>query len=447
MQKEITRETEEKFEKSFESDIKNRVAMNSVVKNGINAAAENFAAFRETRHEFSITIETGEITNQKASGRCWMFAALNVMRLEIMEKLNLETMELSQNYPLFYDKLEKSNYFLENIIETLEEPLDGRLVNYLLTDPLCDGGQWDMFANLIEKYGVVPKDAMPESAASSQTAEMDRYLTRKLREFACALREAYAKGEKVEALRARKEEMLETIYRMLCISLGTPPKKFTYETRDKDKKFIRISDITPQEFYKQYVGLDMDDYISLINAPTADKPYYKMYTVQYLGNVKGARQVKYFNLPAEELKLAAIAQLKDGKAVWFGSDVGQSSSRVGGLLDLNVYDSASLFGTDFPMTKAQRLDYGESLMTHAMVLTGVNLDEDGKPTRWRVENSWGKDAGKEGYYVMSDRWFDEYTYQIVVNKKYLTQQQRTIIDEEPIKLKPWDPMGSLAKEW
>lgn len=304
-----------------------------------------------------------------------------------------------------------------------------------------------MFANLVEKYGVVPKDAMPESAASSQTAEMDRYLTRKLREFACALREAYAKGEKVEALRARKEEMLETIYRMLCISLGTPPKKFTYETRDKDKKFIRISDITPQEFYKQYVGLDMDDYISLINAPTADKPYYKMYTVQYLGNVKGARQVKYFNLPAEELKLAAIAQLKDGKAVWFGSDVGQSSSRVGGLLDLNVYDSASLFGTDFPMTKAQRLDYGESLMTHAMVLTGVNLDEDGKPTRWRVENSWGKDAGKEGYYVMSDRWFDEYTYQIVVNKKYLTQQQRTIIDEEPIKLKPWDPMGSLAKEW
>ena len=310
--------------------------MNSVVKNGINAAAENFAAFRETRHEFSITIETGEITNQKASGRCWMFAALNVMRLEIMEKLNLETMELSQNYPLFYDKLEKSNYFLENIIETLEEPLDGRLVSYLLTDPLCDGGQWDMFANLVEKYGVVPKDAMPESAASSQTAEMDRYLTRKLREFACALREAYAKGEKVEALRARKEEMLETIYRMLCISLGTPPKEFTYETRDKDKKFIRISDITPQEFYKQYVGLDMDDYISLINAPTADKPYYKMYTVQYLGNVKGARQVKYFNLPAEELKLAAIAQLKDGKAVWFGSDVGQCSSRVGGLLDLNV---------------------------------------------------------------------------------------------------------------
>ena len=198
MQKEITRETEEKFEKSFESDRKNRVAMNSVVKNGINAAAENFAAFRETRHEFSITIETGEITNQKASGRCWMFAALNVMRLEIMEKLNLETMELSQNYPLFYDKLEKSNYFLENIIETLEEPLDGRLVNYLLTDPLCDGGQWDMFANLVEKYGVVPKDAMPESAASSQTAEMDRYLTRKLREFACALREAMPKEKRLK---------------------------------------------------------------------------------------------------------------------------------------------------------------------------------------------------------------------------------------------------------
>ena len=188
MQKEITKNLEKIFEENFNSDVQNRIAMNSAVKNGINAAAENFAAFRETRHEFSITVETGDITNQKASGRCWMFAALNVMRLEVMEKLNLESMELSQNYPLFYDKLEKSNYFLENILETLNEPLESRLINYLLTEPLCDGGQWDMFANLIKKYGAVPKDAMPESAASSQTAEMNRYLTRKLREFACILR-------------------------------------------------------------------------------------------------------------------------------------------------------------------------------------------------------------------------------------------------------------------
>ena len=445
MQKEITRDAAKNFAADFAADPRSLVAMNAAVKNGINAAAENFAAFRETRHEFSLSIDTGEITNQKASGRCWMFAALNVMRLEVMEKLNLESMELSQNYPLFYDKLEKSNYFLENILETLDEPLEGRLVAHLLHDPLCDGGQWDMFANLVEKYGVVPKDAMPESAASSQTAEMNRYMTRKLREFACTLREAHAAGESMDALRARKEEMLATVYRMLCISLGTPPERFTYETRDKDKKFIRISDITPQEFYRQYVGLDLNDYISLINAPTADKPYNRTYTVQYLGNVKGGRDVKYLNLPASELKRAAIAQMQDGKAVWFGSDVGQSSARTGGLLDLDVYDVAGLFHTDFPLTKAQRLDYGESLMTHAMVLTGVNLDENGAPLRWRVENSWGKDAGKDGYYVMTDRWFDEFTYQIVVNKKYLTAEQQAMLAQEPIVLKPWDPMGSLAK--
>lgn len=232
---------------------------------------------------------------------------------------------------------------------------------------------------------------------------------------------------------------------MLCISLGTPPQSFTYETRDKDKKFVRISDITPQDFYKEYVGLDMDDYISLINAPTADKPYGRMYTVQFLGNVKGGREVRYLNLPAEELKRAAIAQLKDGKAVWFGSDVGKCSSRQGGLLDLDVYDAAGLFDTEFPLTKAQRLDYGESLMTHAMVLTGVNLDDKERPLRWRVENSWGKEAGKDGYYVMSDRWFDEFTYQVVVNKKYLTDEQQAMLATEPIVLKPWDPMGSLAR--
>ena len=330
-------------------------------------------------------------------------------------------------------------------MKPLDEPLEGRLLAYLLSDPLCDGGQWDMFASLVEKYGVVPKDAMPESAASSQTAEMDRYLTRKLREFACTLREEHEAGQPEASLRSRKEEMLSTIYRMLCISLGTPPQSFTYETRDKDKKFVRISDITPQDFYKEYVGLDMDDYISLINAPTADKPYGRMYTVQFLGNVKGGREVRYLNLPAEELKRAAIAQLKDGKAVWFGSDVGKCSSRQGGLLDLDVYDAAGLFDTEFPLTKAQRLDYGESLMTHAMVLTGVNLDDKERPLRWRVENSWGKEAGKDGYYVMSDRWFDEFTYQVVVNKKYLTDEQQAMLATEPIVLKPWDPMGSLAR--
>ena len=301
-----------------------------------------------------------------------------------------------------------------------------------------------MFCNLIEKYGVVPKDAMPETAASSATREMTRYLTMKLREFACTLRTGHQEGKTVEELRQQKEAMMETIYNMLCISLGKPPKTFTLEVRNKQKEFIRDENLTGKEFFQKYIGWELSDYVSLINAPTADKPYHKTYTVKMLGNVKEGRPVKYLNLPVEDLKKAAIAQMQDGHPVWFGCDVGQSSLREGGVMDLNAIQVNSLFGTEFTMNKAQRLDYGESLMTHAMVFQGVNLDENGNPTRWRVENSWGKDAGVDGYYVMSDDWFTEYTYQIVVNKKYLTAQQVEELAQEPIELEPWDPMGSLA---
>ncbi|WP_320127500.1 C1 family peptidase [uncultured Sphaerochaeta sp.] len=433
------------YESTFEADRKNEVAMHATVANGILESCKAVEAVVANSHNFSISIEAGEMTNQKKSGRCWMFAALNVMRLEIMEKLNLKNMELSQAYPLFWDKLEKANYFLENIIETLEEPLEGRVINYLLKDPLGDGGQWDMFADLVAKYGVVPKEMMPESKVSSETNRMNRLLTVKLREFAYALRTANSQGKSLEELRKLKESQLSTIYTMLCISLGKPPKEFTYETRDKDDKFIRISKITPQEFYKKYVSLNLEDYVSLINAPTSDKPFGKTYTVQYLGNVRGGKPVRYLNLPIEELKKAAIKQMQDGKAVWFGSDVGQNSDKDSGLMALDTYDLEGLFSTTFPLDKAQRLDYGESLMTHAMVLTGVNLDENGTPNRWRVENSWGEEPGVKGYFVMSDDWFNEYTYQVVVNKKYLSKEQREAINQEPIVLKPWDPMGSLAK--
>lgn len=444
MKEHIEATTLNAFEEVFGADKKNRVAMHATMANGILESCTTAGAAVENRHSFSLTIETGDVTNQKKSGRCWMFAAQNVMRLEIMEKLNLKSMELSNAYPLFWDKLEKANHFLENILETLEEPLEGRVVSYLLTAPLGDGGQWDMFSNLIRKYGVVPKEAMPESKASSETKTMNRVLTLKLREFACALRVGNSEGKSLKELRELKEQQLSTIYEMLCISLGTPPKKFTYETRDKDGKFIRIPDIAPQQFYKEYVSLDLDEYVSLINAPTKDKPYEKTYTVQYLGNVRGGKAVSYLNLPIDELKGSAIKQMQDGKSVWFGCDVGQSSDRKSGMMALDTYDLEGLFSTTFPLDKAQRLDYGESLMTHAMVLTGVNLDEEGKPTRWRVENSWGEEPGEKGFFVMSDDWFNEFTYQIVVHKKYLSEEQRQLLKMDPIVLKPWDPMGSLA---
>lgn len=443
MDKMLSLECLEGFEKNFDADRKNYVAMNAVVGNGVKASAKNYETERNARYDFSINLEQGKITNQKRSGRCWMFAALNCLRFQVMKKLDLENFELSQNYTLFYDKLEKANYFLESILNTLDEPTEGRMIAYLLAAPLNDGGQWDMLTAIVSKYGLVPKEAMPESAASSDTGEMVSYMTEKLREYACVLRKSYKAGKSADELREMKNEMMQNIYNMLCICLGKPPKTFDFEYRDKDKNFHRDLNLTPQAFYEKYIGLNLDDYISLINAPTDDKPYYRSYSVEHLGNVWEGRQVRYVNLPIEELKKAAIAQMQDGEPVWFGSDVGQCSNR-NGIMDLDIYKVEDLFGTTFGMNKAERLDYRQSLMTHAMVFQGVNLDENGRPNRWRVENSWGEDAGKEGYYVMSDRWFDEYTYQVVVNKKYLPKEALEAYESEPIMLKPWDPMGSLA---
>ena len=418
--------------------------MNAVTNSGVYAASKNPEAFRTDLHQFSISLEQGEITNQKRSGRCWMFAALNTLRFQVIKKLNLETFELSQAYTLFYDKLEKANYFLESILETLDQPTDSRLIAWLLMAPVNDGGQWDMICALVEKYGVVPKACMPETYSSSNTGEMNNVLTEKLREDACVLRTAYGQGKSRGELRSMKEDMMSTIYNMLTICLGVPPKTVDLEVHDKDKKFIRDTGLTPQEFFHKYVGLDLSDYISVINAPTQDKPYWRSFTVKFLGNVRGGRPVKYVNLPIEELKKAAIAQMKDGDPVWFGCDVGKSSERTEGLMALDLFDTKDLFKTDFTMTKAQRLDYGHSLMTHAMTFQGVDLDDAGRPTRWRVENSWGKDTGKDGYYVMTDDWFNEYTYQVVVNKKYLPAEALAAYEQAPIELEPWDPMGSLA---
>lgn len=444
MNKDIDLNTLNTLEADFDSNPVNKLAMNSVNKTGVKANLRDYELERRMRYSFSIDIDAGDATNQKQSGRCWMFAALNTMRVEVMKKLNLKNMELSQNYTLFYDKLEKSNYFLESILETLDEPTDGRLISFLLMAPLGDGGQWDMLANLIRKYGIVPKEAMPETFDSSATAEIDNWLTKKLREFACRIRMEYADGKSIDELRSMKNDMMKTIYRMCCYAFGKPPKTFTWEVRNEDKEFIRIKDITPQKFFEEYVGSNLDDYVSIINAPTKDKPFYKSYTVKYLGNVKEGNIIRHLNLPVEDMKELAIAQMKDDKVVWFGCDVGQFHDRDLAVMDVKGVRADVLFGTEFGMDKAQRLDYGESLMTHAMVFTGVNLDENGKPDRWKVENSWGEDRGKKGFYIMSDEWFSEYMYQIVVNRKYLKDEWIKAYEAEPIELEPWDPMGSLA---
>ena len=303
-----------------------------------------------------------------------------------------------------------------------------------------------MFVSLFEKYGVVPKSVYPESVASSNSRELNQYLNKLLRQDAQILRDLIAGGADQAAVQAKKEELLQEIFNYLAMTLGLPPRQFDFAYRDKDDNYQSEKNITPQAFFEKYVGLKLSDYVSVINAPTADKPYGKSYTVEMLGNVVGAPSVRYINLPMDRFKELAIAQMKSGETVWFGSDVGQVSDRQKGILATNVYDFTASMDINLTQDKAGRLDYSESLMTHAMVLTGVDLDVDGKPVKWKVENSWGDKVGQKGYFVASDAWMDEYTYQIVVRKDFLTAEELAAYEAEPQVLAPWDPMGALASK-
>ena len=434
-----------RFNKDFKNYPTYKITRNALVQSNINDIAIDWEAFRVLDHNYSevITTEISKVTNQKASGRCWGFAGLNLMRLAITEKYNLKNFEFSQNYFMFFDKLEKSNYFLENILKTFNETYDSRLMMYLLYSPVQDGGQWDMFVNLIEKYGVVPQSVMPESYQSSQSRMMNRFLTRKLREFAWTLRSMNEKGGKLAELRKTKESMMSTIYSMLCVCLGNPPETFDWQTRDKKKKFIRLNNLTPFDFYKKNVNIDLKEKVCLINAPMSNKKMYELYTVNYLGNVVGGEIIKYANVEIDDMKKVAIKSIKNNEAVWFGCDVGKMFHRDLGVMDMSLYDYDSLFGTNFLMGKGTRLEYGDSLMTHAMLFTGVDIFK-GKSRKWRVENSWGNKNGNKGYFLMTDKWFDEYNYEVVVDKKYLPKKILNLFNREPVVLEPWDPMGSLA---
>lgn len=451
----ITQEDLAHASQAFSSESAHLIARNAASSNGLVKAARNPSAVADNGLMFDIDLNQGERCNQKQSGRCWMFASLNTFRYHTIKKFNLKTFEFSQTYPLFWDKLEKSNWFLENILDTLDEPLDGRLLAFLLADPVADGGQWDMFKALVKKYGVVPKDCMPETVNSSSTREMVGTLTRLLRGDAKRLRESYKAGVALDELREMKKEMMSGVYRLLAICLGEPPQSVDVRLHDKNGKLALSGTFTPQEFFQKAVGIELDDYVSLISAPTADKPYNHVYSVSRLGNVVEAGGVRYLNLEIDELKRAALKQLHDELPVWFGCDVGQNYLRDEGIMDTETVQIDQLLGLQVVsgLNRAERLDYGESLMTHAMVLEGVRFAEPAhegsdapeKPVMWKVENSWGCKHGRDGFDTLSDAWFDEYVYQIVVDKRYLTDEQRhTFETEEPTILAPWDPMGSLA---
>ncbi|HSI72812.1 MAG TPA: C1 family peptidase [Fimbriimonas sp.] len=430
------------FQAQFDADTRNRASMNAICTTPVNKVAVNRATYAKIDHSFSLHLPENPITAQKGSGRCWMFAALNTFRTRAAKTMNLEAFELSQNYTMFWDKLEKSNYFLESILQTLDEPIGSRLLDWLLANIITDGGQWDMFVNLIDKYGVVPKSVMPETESSSSTGNMNYQVTFMLRDYACRLRKANEGGSTADELRKLKDDFMSEVYRMLVIHLGEPAKEFDWQWRDKDKQFHRAGTLTPTEFYGKYVDYDLKDMVCLVHDPR--HPTNTAMTVKFLGNVVGGRPTEYLNTDLETIKCAAIKHIESGESVWFGCDVGKYLDGESGVMDIDLFQFDLVYGCQPTMTKAERLMYGHSLMTHAMVFTGVDVGENDQPRKWRVENSWGDERGQKGWFQMSDKWFDEFNYEVVVHKSHVPAGVLETLTQQPIELEPWDPMGSLA---
>ena len=384
--------------------------------------------------DFSIELKTEKVTAQQKSGRCWLFAAMNIMRRVIAANCNLPDFELSGNYLAFYDKLEKANNILEMAIEYADRPLDDRMVEYILKG-FWDGGYWDMAADLVRKYGVVPALVMPETYQSTHTDAFVRQLNRLLRKDAAELRKMIGEGRDPAE---RKSEMLAEIYKAECIVYGTPPETFHFEYRDRNGEYHSERGLTPQEFYERYAGISLDDYVTITNEPTHTKKLNMYYSFHYIGNMAG-KDVHCLNLSMDELEELCIKQLEDGEPVWFGCDHGAYGDRKEGVWDPDSFDYDGLLGgIDLFMEKGERLEYLDSSATHAMILTGVNFDDYGRPDRWKIENSWGSEVGREGYYVCSEKYFREYVYEGIINRRYLSDEQLVMLESEPVVLMPWE---------
>lgn len=447
----------------FVKNDKNLLAMNVTSNLGTLEAALSRNARLTHNHVYSIQLkEEGKpVTSQGSSGRCWIFAALNVMRLPFMKEQKIDTFEFSQAYMFFWDKFERCNWFLEQIIDTMsEQDIDSRLLQFLLSKPTEDGGQFDMIVNIVEKYGVVPKDAFPEIKCTEGSRRLNWIINTKLREFAKVLRllnkENKDKKDCLDTLRIEKNKQLKHLYSIFCIHFGVPPTAIKWAFRNKDKEYAVLRADGGLDFYNKYVRkhFDTSEMVSIVNDPR--NKYDANYTVSRLNNVvNGTRkEVLYVNKESNALKEYIISELKKDKPVWFGCDVGKHFYGDDGIMDLKNFDYKLTFGVNFGLTKAERLQYGVSLMTHAMVFTGVDIDEDsGKPTKWRVENSWGDKRGHKGYCLMTDEWFDEYMYQIIMPKSVLNDKDKKLYEDyekgvesaKPTVLPPWDPMGSLAQ--
>jgi len=428
------------------------IVQNVLTNNPLQDSFINREQFQTTNHIYSHQIEPrAKITNQKSSGRCWLFAALNVIRKEMLVEYDLKDFEFSQSYLFFWDKLERSNYVLESVIDASNDhKLSDQMIQHLLSDPLSDGGQWDMVANLINKYGLVPKSVYPESRHSSYSREMNSILTYKIREYS---RDLINHSGSLEEKRKLKDKMLQEVYSLLSKFLGNPPNNFNWEYVNK-KGYNVVNNLTPKSFYENHVPFNVNDYYCLINDPRQNHPYNKLYTVKYLGNVVEGFKVRYLNLPINRLKELTQKSIVDNSPVWFGCDVGKEHLKSSCVMDLNLLAYQNPLDIEFKLNKAERLEYKQSLMTHAMVFTGCNIvsetntvcqRNENKANRWEVENSWSERGPAKGYYMMTDDWFSEYVYEVLINKKYLSKQELDIINkEEYTVLPPWDPMGALA---
>lgn len=428
----------------FTKDVKHVVMQNALSRTNISDAIHVVGSEKNTLSCFDIDLKTLKATDQKNSGRCWIFAGTNVLREIVAKKINVEEFELSQNYVAFFDKLEKTNYLLEASLELADkDPQDDRTLNRLLHVGIQDGGQWDMFINVIRKYGIVPKSVFPETYASGHTRDIDTLLSNQCRKFAAFAHEKALAG-KIDEARVAKDELMKTVHVVLCEAFGTPVDAFDFEYQDKSGKYHLDRALTPLSFVENYIGNDLDDYVSIINAPTPTKPFDRTFTVKYVGNVIGGNNILYLNLPIATLKELVLKQLKAKSPVWFGSDCMQFRERTRGIWDLGAFAYQDSFDLDPLFPKGEELDYCESAMDHAMVITGVAFRDDA-PVKWKIENSWGEEEATKGYFTATDEWFERFVYQAVINKKYLDKDQLALLTQAPIELEPWDPMGTLAQ--
>jgi len=439
-QQSITPDALTKIKQGYNSsDPYTKATTNALSANDAKKLTLNRENIGKTDSYFKYRVKVKGITDQKSSGRCWMFTSLNLFRPVVIEKLKVSTFEFSENYLYFYDILEKSNLFLENAILTPDKPMDDRLVELYFKSPIDDGGVWSSFVNLVTKYGVVPKDVMPETNSSSSTSKVLSAITTKLREDGLALRRMVEEKAKSGDIRNVKLEQLSQIYRMLALNLGEPPTSFRWRYQSTDNVISPLVTYTPQEFAKQMLpDLNLEDYIMFMNDPS--RPYFKVYEIENYRNVVEGINWKYLNLPADELKAMALESIKSNEPLYASCDVGKQLNSEDGLLSLNNYDMESLYGVKFSMDKRDRILTRESSSSHGMALVGVDVDENGKTVKWQFENSWGATSGQAGYLVFTDNWFTEYVFRLVVNRKYILENTKKLLEQKPVMLPAWDPM-------